>query len=211
MTGRSSWGVEIWLNRRLSSDCHSGSQLQHPCPTLKSPNKKSPDDSCRFTRELEQRLQNGRFFLLDLSLLCWLSAGDISEEAKNAYNRLINGCSSSSTSPPPSALAAEERSHCASHADLSSNPNELATVPKPSPAHHPIAVLFGSSSSSSTSISTSSISNNTSSVSSSSSNPAKSDRHSHYSSTSTDNDISIDLKPTPTTTNNITNDLSPLK
>ena len=118
-------------------------------------------------------------------------SGTISEEAKNAYNLLINGCSS------PTLSNSEDRSHCTSHADLSSNPeNKVSPVhplPPPPPSSHPPAVLFGSSSSSSTSISTSSISNNTSSSSSSSHRP-KSDRHSHYSSTSTDNDISMDLK-----------------
>jgi len=123
----------------------------------------SPEETSPFTRELEQRLHNS----------------EISEEAKNAYDHLINGCSK------------EDRSHCTSHADLSST-NERKISPS-ADHRHPPTVLFGSSSSSSsTSISTSSISNPTSS--SSSSNRVKSDRHSHYSSTSTDNDISMDLK-----------------
>ena len=143
--------------------------------------------------------------LKNFALLNWFffSLGDISEQAKTAYNLLINGCANESNFPPATFID-EESSHCSSHVDLSSNLNELTSECKTVQIHHPNTVLFGSSSSSSTSISTSSISNNTSSVSSSSSsNQVKSDRHSHYSSTSTDNDISIDLKSN--------NDLSPLK
>lgn len=145
------------------------------------------DDSSRFSRELEQRLQNS----------------EISEEAKNAYNLLINGCANDSNFPA-TAFIDDERSNCSSRVDLSANLNEITSECKTSQGHNPAAVLFGSSSSSSTSISTSSMSNNSSSAcSSSSSNQIKSDRHSHYSSTSTDNDISIDLK--------MNNDISPLK
>ncbi|CAF2753371.1 unnamed protein product [Rotaria sp. Silwood2] len=149
----------------------------------KSPIRKSNEETGRFSRELEQRLQNG----------------DISEEAKHAYNLLINGCTNNSS------LSHEEPLHSTSHDDLSLNNNETDNNTKQSPIH-PTTILFGSSSSSSsTSISTSSTSNNTQSntSSSSSSGQQKSDRHSHYSSTSTDNDISIDLKTQ--------NDLSPLK
>ena len=196
--------------RLRASDAHGRSPTtQHRSPS-KSPMKRSHDDSCRFTRELEKRLQNGLFtlslsFIVDASdVLLSLLVGDISDEAKIAYNLLVNGCPSSASSPP---LAHEELSHCTSHTDLfvktDEQVNEINQESKPSSLHHPTAVLFGSSSSSSTSISTSSTSNNTSSASSSSSNRPKSDRHSHYSSTSTDNDISIDLKPQT--------DLSPLK
>ncbi|CAF0718876.1 unnamed protein product [Adineta steineri] len=161
--------------------------LDHNRLLLKSPLKKSNEETCRFTRELEQRLQNG----------------DISEEAKNAYNRLVNGRKEDSSS-----ILHEENVHSTSNGDLSSNNNEHQNdIKQSSIDHHSVIPLFGSSSSSSsTSISTSSTSNhiqsNTSS-SSSSSNKKKSDRHSHYSSTSTDNDISIDLKPQ--------SELSPLK
>ena len=195
--------------RLRTSDAHGRSPTAQPHSPSKSPMKRSHDDSCRFTRELEKRLQNGSFilfFFIDASTLPFLSlAGDISDEAKVAYDLLVNGCPSSASSPP---LAEEERSHCTSHTDLFVKTDEQAhqinQESKPSSLHHPTAVLFGSSSSSSTSISTSSTSNNTSSASSSSSsNRPKSDRHSHYSSTSTDNDISIDLKPQT--------DLSPLK
>ncbi|CAF4841236.1 unnamed protein product [Rotaria sp. Silwood1] len=150
----------------------------------KSPIKKTNEETGRFSRELEQRLQNG----------------DISEEAKHAYNLLINGCTNNSS------LSHEEHLHSTSHDDLSLNNNEIDNNNTKQSLLHPSTILFGSSSSSSsTSISTSSTSNNTQSntSSSSSSGHQKSDRHSHYSSTSTDNDISIDLKSQ--------NDLSPLK
>ena len=126
--------------------------------------------------------------------------GDISEEAKHAYNLLIEGRTTSSP---------EKNSHCTSNGDLSSNHQELEqndkAPPPPAPPQPPIVLFGSSSSSSSTSISTNSISTNTRSntSSSSSSNPQKSDRHSHYSSTSTDNDISTDLQPH--------SELSPLK
>jgi hypothetical protein len=157
--------------------------------------KKSNEEPCRFTRELEQRLQNGLFNFLIIETIDFyqFKIGDISEEAKHAYNLLINGRTNSSS----------EQSHCTSDGDLSSNNHEIDHHSKPSPPPPPKIVLFGSSSSSSTSISTSSTSNNTQSNTSSSSNQQKSDRHSHYSSTSTDNDISMDLKPH--------NELSPLK
>ncbi len=114
-----------------------------------------------------------------------IQLGDISEEAKHAYNLLVNGRTNNSS------LSHDEQSHCLNHEDdLSSNNNSKQSAND----HLPTTVLFGSSSSSSTSISTSSTSNNTQSNTSSSSNQQKSDRHSHYSSTSTDNDISIDLK-----------------
>jgi hypothetical protein len=135
------------------------------------------------------------YFLIFQINFCFLSIqiGDISEEAKHAYNLLVNGRTDNSS------LSHDEHSNCTSNGDLSSNNS------KQSSDHHPKIPLFGSSSSSSTSISTSSTSNNTQSntSSSSSSNQQKSDRHSHYSSTSTDNDVSIDLKPQ--------NELSPLK
>ena len=118
-----------------------------------------------------------------------IPTGDISEEAKHAYNLLIDGRADTSSEP----------SHCTSEGDLSSNQHEVENNGKASQAQ-PTTTLFSSSSSSSASISTSSTSNNTQS---SSSNQQKSDRHSHYSSTSTDNDISLDLKPQ--------NELSPLK
>ncbi len=125
------------------------------------------------------------FYLSNHSLS--FQIGDISQEAKQAYNLLINGHTNH-----------EEHSH-------SINNNEIENNSKQSPTHnHLKPALFGSSSSSSTSISTSSTSNNTQSNTSSSSNHQKSDRHSHYSSTSTDNDISIDLKPQQ-------HELSPLK
>ncbi len=164
--------------------------------TSKSPMKKSNEEPCRFTRELEQRLQNGLFNFLIIETIDFyqFKIGDISEEAKHAYNLLINGRTNSSS----------EQSHCTSDGDLSSSNNhEIDHHSKPSPPPPPKIVLFGSSSSSSTSISTSSTSNNTQSNTSSSSNQQKSDRNSHYSSTSTDNDISMDLKPH--------NELSPLK
>jgi len=105
------------------------------------------------------------FFLI---FFCSLCSGDISEEAKNAYNLLING----------------QKANCSEQID---------TQTKESPTR---TNFFGSSSSSSsTSISTSSTSNPTQSNTSSSSNQQKSNRNSHYSSTSTDNDISLDLKP----------------
>ena len=204
--GKFSFNVRNMPRARLrASDAHGRSPTtQHRSPS-KSPMKRSHDDSCRFTRELEKRLQNGLFILSFIDafiLLLSLLVGDISDEAKIAYDLLINGCPSSASSPP---LAHEELSHCTSHTDLfvktDEQANEINQESKPASLHHPTAVLFGSSSSSSTSISTSSTSNNTSS--SSSSNRPKSDRHSHYSSTSTDNDISIDLKPQT--------DLSPLK
>lgn len=95
---------------------------------------------------------------------CVLCTGDISEEAKNAYNLLINGGKTDSSEE----ISQEKQS--------------------------PTKILFGSSSSSSsTSISTSSTSNPSQSNTSSSSQQ-KSNRNSHYSSTSTDNDISLDLK-----------------
>ena len=162
--------------------------------TPKSPLKKSNGESCRFTRELEQRLQNGLFSILlfPKEFLRSIQTGDVSEEAKHAYNLLIDGRIDSSSEP----------SHCTSEGDLSSQQHEGETNSKPSqvPPPPPPTALFSSSSSSSASISTSSTSNNTQS---SSSNQQKSDRHSHYSSTSTDNDISLDLKPQ--------NELSPLK
>lgn len=132
-----------------------------------------------------------------ITIIVSLFLGDISEEAKHAYNLLVEGRTSSSP---------EKHSHCTSNGDLSSNHQELEQNDKVAVTAVPPTVLFGSSSSSSsTSISTHSISTNTRSntSSSSSSNPPKSDRHSHYSSTSTDNDISTDLQPQ--------NELSPLK
>lgn len=158
--------------------------------------KKSNDEPCRFTRELEQRLQNGLFIFLSFfhrKFSYQYQIGDISEEAKHAYNLLINGGRTNN-----SLLSHDENSHCTSNGDLSINNCEKTS-------DHSTIPLFGSSSSSSsTSISTSSTSNNTqSNTSSSSSNQQKFDRHSHYSSTSTDNDISVDLKPQ--------NELSPLK
>lgn len=141
------------LNVQISLQSSSSIQMtdfnQQQSPQSKT---KSNDDTCRFTRELEQRLQNG----------------DISEEAKNAYNLLIDG----------------QKTDCS---------EQIETHTKESPTK---TNFFGSSSSSSsTSISTSSTSNPTqSNSSSSSSNKQKSNRNSHYSSTSTDNDISLDLK-----------------
>ncbi|CAF1327509.1 unnamed protein product [Rotaria magnacalcarata] len=179
----------IGLNQSPSdnmTDSNSRSSPIHSRLLKKSPLKRSNEETCRFSRELEQRLQNG----------------DISEEAKHAYNLLVNGCTNSSS------LSHEENLHSTSNDDLSSNNNNNNVVEnntKQSPSH-PVAILFGSSSSSSsTSISIGSSSNNTQSntSSSSSSDQQKTDRHSHYSSTSTDNDISIDLKPQT--------DLSPLK
>ncbi|CAF0966375.1 unnamed protein product [Rotaria sordida] len=166
------------------TDSNSRSPSNHNRLLKKSPIKKSNEETGRFSRELEQRLQNG----------------DISEEAKHAYNLLVNGCKNNSS------LLHDEHLQSTSHDDLLLNNNEIENNTKKS-QEHPTTVLFGSSSSSSsTSISTSSTSNNTqsnTSSSSSSSNHQKSDRHSHYSSTSTDNDISIDLKSQ--------NDVSPLK
>ncbi|UJR31073.1 hypothetical protein I4U23_018582 [Adineta vaga] len=172
------------LENMTDSNSRSSTHTRFP---PKSPLKKSNEQTCRFTRELEQRLQNG----------------DISKEAKHAYNLLINGCTDSSS------LNHEQHSHSTSNGDLPSNNNEQSNEiehhTKQSPTHHqaPIASFGSSSSSSSTSISTSSTSNHTQSNTSSSSNQQKSDRHSHYSSTSTDNDISIDLKSQA--------ELSPLK
>lgn len=143
------------LNVQISlNEFNQSSSIQMTDSNQQSPQSKtkSNDDTCRFTRELEQRLQNG----------------DISEEAKNAYNLLING----------------QKANCSEQID---------TQTKESPTR---TNFFGSSSSSSsTSISTSSTSNPTQSNTSSSSNQQKSNRNSHYSSTSTDNDISLDLKP----------------
>jgi hypothetical protein len=193
----------------LFLDSNSRSPLVYTSLLPKSPTKKSNEEPCRFTRELEQRLQNGLFiffyfYLLNKKFLS-IQIGDISEEAKHAYNLLINGRTNSSL------LSHDEHSHSTTNEDLSSNNNEQENNSKQSPNHPTTTTttttittkLFGSSSSSSTSISTSSTSNNTQSNTSSSSNQQKSDRHSHYSSTSTDNDISIDLKPQ--------NELSPLK
>lgn len=142
------------------------------------------------------------YFLIFSNHSLSIQIGDISEEAKHAYNLLVNGHTNNSS------LTNEEHSHSVNNTNLSSNHNEqqndIENNSKQSPTYnHLTTALFGSSSSSSTSISTSSTSNNTQSNTSSSSNHQKSDRHSHYSSTSTDNDISMDLKPH--------NELSPLK
>ncbi|CAF1669489.1 unnamed protein product, partial [Adineta ricciae] len=147
----------IECDRSLKVDSNSRSPVHTRLPS-KSPLKKSNEETCRFTRELEQRLQNG----------------DISKEAKHAYNLLVNGHTDSSS------LIHEQDSHSTSNDDLSSNNHEPSndivhhTKQSPTQPHAPIALFGSSSSSSSTSISTSSASNHTQSNTSSSSNQQKS-------------------------------------
>ncbi|CAF1444284.1 unnamed protein product, partial [Didymodactylos carnosus] len=169
--------------------------------------KKSNDSSCRFSRELEQRLQNGDELV-------------VSEEAKNAYDLLINGCRSASpTSPthshiPDSSTPLFLRSRCTSgdleHHQQLQQQGPTSDIQQEILPHQSTSILFGSSSSSSNiSLSTTSSSRlqnnskNLSSVSNSSSSSANvapirsyhhNDRNSHYSATSTDNDVSIDLQ-----------------
>ncbi|CAF1441649.1 unnamed protein product, partial [Didymodactylos carnosus] len=141
----------------------------------------------------------------------------VSEEAKNAYDLLINGYRSVSPTSlthschPDSSTPLLLRSRCTS-SDSEHHQQQGITpdIPHETHHHHPAAILFGSSSSSSSiSLSTTSSSRlqndskNVSSISNSSSSSANvastrsynyNDRNSHYSATSTDNDISIDLQ-----------------
>ena len=136
--------------------------------------------------------------------------GDISEEAKHAYNLLINGHTNDSSSSHKGHLHSTSNDDLSSHNSDQTNTLENTSQHSPTNHSHATKAVFSSSSSSSASISTGSTSNNTqsntssssSSSSSSSWNHQKSDRYSHYSSTS-NYDISLDLKSR--------NDLSPLK
>jgi hypothetical protein len=84
--------------------------------------KKSNEIPCRFTRELEQRLQNGSLLGFSLSfLLCFslFQSGDLSEQGKHAYNLLINRYTSNSSSTYEESLSSsssnQEKSDCHSH------------------------------------------------------------------------------------------------